>query len=447
MEIFSHMSWRRSIEFCDSSTLASSNHTVNALTIHCQYGCTGSITLSFLCIEYSVEGDWSYLEGRGMYSSSCSDLATNTVTIGTVSGAWISPFGNWNISTTFSRAIRMDTGTINSSPLVTSLPYLHLQEHYYYIIPLAVSDPDNDIIRCRWATGVECSSVCNNFTNAYLDSDSCTLRYSASYGTGLNVVAIMIEDFLPSSNVPLSSVAHQFIVKVVNGFQFSCPFYFSPWLFTPSQGTCINIPPKTPFKTQITARSGCSHVSVTSIQVIAPTGTNKGELQHMQGTNNYYANITWTPTADQHNETHFLCYMAVSSENLTSEQRCIKLAVGYHSPKALPESATQLVHPSNNTLHISFDKKIQRPSTSAFIKFYQARRVVYQIDTSLSAEVTFNGSSLIISPNYVFIEGNTYYIHFDEGVIESVEGCHLVNKAVLNETFWTFAVIKSIPGK
>ena len=389
------------------------------------------------------------MEGHGTYDLSyfpCNDI--NTVTIGTVDGDWIRPFnGFWNISTTFSPTIRDDTGKINSSPLVTSFPYLCLQAYNYYTIPLAVSDPDNDQIRCRWATGVECLSVCSNFPGAVLDSDSCTIRYDAIYGTGLKVAAIMIEDFLPSSSIPLSSVAHQFVVKVNDSSQLSCTS--PPRFITPVQGTCIIIPPNTLFTNHLRAISDCSNVAINSIQIIAPIGTSKGGIQHVQGTSQYYTNVTWMPTANQQNVTHFLCLMAVNSENLTSEQSCIKLAAGYHHPAPLLGSATpnpQLIYPSNNILQIMFDRKIQRPSTSAFIRFYRLREVVYQIDSSSSLEVAFNGKILTIMPNYRFTEGNVYYVNFDEGVVESVEGCQLSNKPIHSETFRIFKVI-SLPGK
>ena len=168
----------------------------------------------------------------------------------------------------------------------------------------------------------------------------------------------------------------------------------------------------------------------------------------MVGTNNYYTNISWTPTANQQNDIHIFCYIAVSSEGLTSEQSCTKVAI-YHPPSPLRESATpnhQFVYPSNNNLQIMFDKKIQRPSTPAFIRFYESGEVVYQIDTSSSLEVNFDGPNLTIVPNYIFSEGNTYYVTFDEGVIESVR-CHLGNIPILCETFWTFEVINLKPGK
>ena len=448
MEITSHISWKRSRigYLCNSSSLANSNITIRNETFRCEYSCQGSVAIASFCIEYSVDDDWTYLEGHETHIFNVSDI--NTVTIGTVNNAWVSPFGRWNISTTFSLVTRTDTGEINSTPRVVSFPYLNLLEGHTHIVPLLVIDPDNDKIRCRWALDRECSSVCNGIPGAVLDPDSCTITYSANFGTGVKVAAIMVEDFGPCSFLPLSSVAHQFAVNVVSTFGLLCSS--SPWIVSPLHGTCIDIPPRTQFTNQLIATSGCSNIAITYIQIIAPIGTTENGPWHIFGTYNYYTNVTWTPTADQQNDTHFLCFMAINSENSASQQYCIKLAAGYHPPTPLLESATpnhQLVYPSNITLQIMFHERVQRPSSSAFIKFYKSEEVVYQIDTLSSLEVIFNGPNLTIVPNYVFTEGNIYYINFDRGIVESVKGCHLGNDPIYNQTFWTFEVIKLMPGK
>ena len=228
----------------------------------------------------------------------------------------------------------------------------------------------------------------------------------------------------------------------------SLPRFVEPTL---SPGACVAIPPGTLFIKQIMAASGCSNIEIASFKVFAPNGTSVGELQHIQGTNNYYINVAWMPTADQQNETHFLCFVAINLAGLSSELFCMQLAAGYLPPAPIPESANhQLVYPSSTTLHIMFDRTIQRSSTSAFIRFYKLGEEVYQIDVSLSTEVTFTESSLTVVPNYNFTEGSTYYINFDRGVVQSVdsvEGCQLVNEQILSEIFWTFEVKDSTPGK
>ena len=438
-QIVPHFSWRKSSEFTRS---------IYGRNVSCLYGCQGSVLISFLKIEFSKENDWLYLEGHVTWLFSVSDI--NTVTIGTIDSAWVHPYGDWNISSTFSLVPRVDTGKINSPPRVASFPRLQLLEGHEYTIPLAVSDPEGDDIRCRWAVGVECSSVCNSIPGAVLDPNSCNITYLANYGTGLKAIAIMIEDFIPSSSVPLSSVAHQFMVEVVDSSGLSCPSL--PQFVTAPQGT-LCIAPNTLYTEELIATSGCANVSITSIQVIAPNGTNKGVLQHIPGTNNYYVNITWMATAAQQNNTHLLCFIAVSSENLTSVQSCIKLAVGYLTPMPQHESAIpnhQFIYPNNylnTSLQIRFYRIIQRPPMSSFIRFYASGEMVYQIDASSSLEVMFNGSILTIVPNYLFTERNNYYINFDEGVVENVEGCHLRNTPILDDTFWTFKVLDFLPGK
>ena len=225
MEISYQISWRRSSgsHWCNSTYVANGTLLAGEGRISCQYSCSGTIIspISYVCTYFSAEDDWSFGEHRETYLfNSVSD--ENAVTIGTVSGNWITDAGNddWNISTTFSLAKRTDTGKINSSPRILPTPPLYLQQGCSYTIPLPVSDPDNDTVRCRWAVGNECSTICNKFPGAVLDSATCTITYTANNGTGIKAVAIMIEDFAPRSPYrPLSSVALQFLVLVSNSSQ------------------------------------------------------------------------------------------------------------------------------------------------------------------------------------------------------------------------------------
>ena len=225
MEISYQISYRRSRSghVCTSTNVINGHLFSGGNKIDCQYSCSGNIIspISYICTYFSIEDDWSFGEYHKMYNFiGVSD--ENTVTIGTYSNSWISKVGggNWNVSTTFSLVTRADTGQINSSPQVLSTPPLRLQQGCSYTIPLAVSDPDNDTVKCRWAVGEECRDICNKFPGASLDSASCTITYAANYGTGIKVVAVMIEDYAPGSpHRPLSSVALQFLVLVYNSSQ------------------------------------------------------------------------------------------------------------------------------------------------------------------------------------------------------------------------------------
>ena len=418
----------------------------------CQYGCSGTITtMSYICTDFSIDENWSFGEYRIAYNFT--DRTEDTIAIGFTGRCWISPLGcNWNISTTFSLNIRNDTGHINSSPRAITTPVLRLQQGCNHTIPLAVSDPDGDIIKCRWAVGRECAGVCNvtAFPGAQLDSDTCTIHYEANRGARVWAAAVMIEDFIPGSLRPISSVALQFIVLVVASTD-PCsqqPEFIDP---TPLQGSCVAVPPGITFATQLTATSGSSSASITEIQTVSPIGTRRGELQQFSGTNIYFVNITWEPAANQLNESFMFCYVAVNSVGLASEQSCIQLLAGTFPPTPNPGESVpsqHLVHPSNITLPISFDRNIQRPSVTAYIVFYKfnSGREIYRIDVALSPEVDFDKPrQLVVSPNFLFAEKGKFYINLQRGVVRGTEGCGPPNEPVTSRTFWTFEVLDVTP--
>ena len=346
-------------------------------------------------------------------------------TIGFTGYAWIAPFtSNWNVSTTFSLTTRADTGQINSSPRAVTAPVIRLQENCNHIIPIVVNDPDNDIIQCRWAVGAECSGICNRFPGAQLNSSSCTLTYTANRGTGFNAVALMIEDFMPGSTQPMSSVALQFLVLVIASNE---PCAQQPEFIDPTlpQGSCVSISAGETFTTQLTATSHSSTISI--------------------------VDISWSPTNSQLNQVHIFCYTAVNSAGAASTQICIELSAGFTLPTPNPGSAMPnhlIVDPSNATVTIRFDESIQRPSDTAFIIFYEfvSEQEVYRIDASSSSEVMFsNPTEITVRPNYVFTGKAIYYILFDEGIVQGIVGCGLKNEEVTNKTFFIFEVMDTTP--
>ena len=446
MEISFHISWRRDKA---GGECQSNGQNIDGLgTLSCQYGCRGDIrALSYICTDFSTNENWQY----GGDSFSHVFPVNSIVTIGFRGRNWIAPFSSrWNVSTTFSLAIRSDTSQINSSPRAVTAPVLRLQENCDHIIPLAVNDPDNDIIQCRWAVGEECAGICNKFPGAQLNSTSCTLTYTANRGTGYNAVALMIEDFMPGSTQPMSSVALQFLVLVVasNDPCSQQPEFIDPTL---PQGSCISIAAGETFTTQLIATSHSSSVSIIEIQTMSPIGLNRGTLQHIQGTENYYVNITWSPTTSQLSQIHIFCYTALNSVGSGSQQSCIQLSAGILSPRPQPGSPIPnhlMVNPSNVTLVISFDENIQRPSEAAFIVFYEflTDTEAYRVNAFSSLEMIVSAATEItLKPNYLFTEGTIYYIIFNEGIIQRSEGCGLKNEAVTNKTFWNFEVMDVTP--
>ena len=133
---------------------------------------------------------------------------------------------------------------------------------------------------------------------------------------------------------------------------------------------------------------------------------------------------------------------------------CIELLPGHTAPAPIPESATPnmgLVRPCDLTAawSVNFDGDVERPSTTAFITFYEFDPdvVEYRIDTSSSSEVVFiNGSMIELRPDHIFEENTEYYINFDRGVVIGVKGCKPGNEPVTGRQFWTFKTLPERPG-
>ena len=450
------MSWRRSFNggtFCDQSVIDGGTLIGESGNLVCQNGCSSQSTIItdvlFMCTDFSIGEDWSFGERRIIYTFD----EGSDITMAFTGRAWIEPFSSsWSILTSFSTAKRNDTGSIKSTPRAITSPVLRLQANCNHTIRIPVTDPDNDIVRCRWAVGdAECGGICDGFPGADLDPESCSIMYTANQGVGFKAAAIVIEDFLPGSTVPMSSVGLQFLVLVVDAGSCSvAPEFIPPTL---EDDSCVAILPGGTFHTMLVAVSGNENDTITEIQTVSPAGLQKSDLFHDEDSNSFYVNITWTPTTEQENATHLVCYLAINSAGLSSSQVCIELLPGYTAPAPIPGTAAPnmvSVHLSGTTWSVNFNSDIERPSTSAYITFHEFDTdvVVHRIDTSSSSEVVLaNGSMVALTPDYVFEENMKFYINFDRGAVISVGGCRQGNEPVTGRQFWTFeTVIPMRPG-
>ena len=441
MEITYQSAWERDEPthggYCDANkvrdgVLLGANH------LKCQYGCSETISsLQYICTEFSISDDWSF--GSRVMSYDFSAASDSFVTIGFASNDWLG-FSHWNVSTTFQLTPRSDNGQINSSPRAITIPILRLQSGCHYTIPITVSDPDGDIVRCRWAVGDECKSVCNAIPGAVLSSATCTITYHANNGTGYKAVAVMLEDFVSGSSLPLSSVALQFLVLVVSSSQ-PCSHKPKFILPTPSSGSCVPIPPGGTYTTQLRAYSGYSGASISKIQIASSIGVKRGSLTRITSTRNYYVNIQWTPQSSQQKLIHHFCFVAINSDGISSEQTCIYIHTGGLIPQPIPWVNKLLVHLTDAKFPITFDIEIQHSPSSAFITFVEQSSdlEVYRINSS-SSELSFRKPrQLTIKPNHVFTDATIYYIKIEKEIVNSKYGC-TGNSAKLDKTSWIFEI-------
>lgn len=86
---------------------------------------------------------------------------------------WQGSSGSWAITVRGNLARRSDNGKINSSPVTTTTPIVRVQHGCTHTITIPVQDADQDVVRCRWAQGNECSDVCNALPGAMINQVSC----------------------------------------------------------------------------------------------------------------------------------------------------------------------------------------------------------------------------------------------------------------------------------
>ena len=440
MEITYQLAWERDVPnyggHCDATKIRD-GVLLGKEQLICQYGCSGTISsLQYVCTEFSINDDWSF--GSRVISHDFSSASGSFVTIGFTGSNWLG-FSSWNVSTTFKLTPRSDNGQINSSPRAITIPILRLQSGCHHTIPITVSDPDGDVVRCRWAVGNECKSVCNAIPGAVLNSATCTITYHANRGTGYKAVAVMVEDFIPGSSQPLSSVALQFLVLVVSSSQacYRKPKFISP---TPSTGSCLSVSPGGTYTAQLRAYSGYSGASINEIQIASSIGVKKGSLTRIASTRNYYVNIQLTPQSGQQKMSHHLCYVAINSDSISSEQTCIYIDTGV-SPQPIPWVNKLLVRLTEAKFPISFNAEIQRSPSNAFIIFVEQSSdlEVYRIKSS-SSELSFHKPrQLTIKPNHTFTDAAIYYIKIEKEIVNKKYMC-TGSSAKLDKTSWIFEI-------
>ncbi|VDI01379.1 Hypothetical predicted protein [Mytilus galloprovincialis] len=340
------VSWRRSFNegtHCDANTKLK-NQLIGSDTgdMVCLQGCRyGSFrsniigSMRFYCTDFSDQEDWTSGESTLVYTFP--ESSNHFYQFGFTGNAWIGTIrnggGNWELRTTASLTIRNDTGKMNSSPKTVMQPIIRLQHGCNHTITIPdflkllhwqeitnrninyiykVSDPDNDDVRCRWATSdrSECGGICNSFRGAEMHERECIISYSPNW-IGWFAAAVQIEDFNSTESLEaLSSVSLQFLVVV---FQATTKCASKPTFVEPSRigGSCIGIPFNTTYFDQIVSRSGSLNVRIREIQTASPQGMAESRID-LYDEREWYVNISWTPGIGQAGP-HLFCFTALDS--------------------------------------------------------------------------------------------------------------------------------------
>ncbi|KAK3597236.1 hypothetical protein CHS0354_004990 [Potamilus streckersoni] len=328
------VSWRRSSgssHFCNDRVISSGQLLPGEGSIVCSEGCNGTVSqLQYYCTDYSESEDWSTGTRTIRYNlTTTSPIIVFTFT----SCCWINLVAatswDWSLQARANVTRRSDTGKLNSSPRTSVSPIVRIAHGCYATINLLASDPDGDLVRCRWSIGSnECGGICLAFPGAILKEDTCSITYNASRNVGYYGVAVQVEDF-PStgSKIPYSSVPVQFLVQVYSTTQgcYSLPEFIPP---TRSDKEVVYVSANSIYFDKIVAISNVDDKRIVEITTVSPSGFIKSSLaEYYDVSGAWYVNISWTPSTSDANKMHILCFTATDEVGLTSQQRCINLIV------------------------------------------------------------------------------------------------------------------------
>ncbi|CAF2052759.1 unnamed protein product [Rotaria magnacalcarata] len=124
----------------------------------------------------------------------------------------------WSLSSLIDLRIRPDNGLINTPPVATCVSYISVPVNVQQTIQIPVLDADNDVVRCRFASGTsECANACppTSLPTGTTRSSSCMLTITGPTAGNYYLVVAQLEDFITNASTnPMSSVPIQFLVYV-----------------------------------------------------------------------------------------------------------------------------------------------------------------------------------------------------------------------------------------
>ncbi|XP_074622583.1 uncharacterized protein LOC141880862 isoform X6 [Acropora palmata] len=393
----------------------------------------------FQCTDFSVDEDWTMGEKNFTYTFAS---VSKEWVVSYQGCCWISslvkyPDGNWLVTTTINLTRRSDTGRINSSPVSKSPAIIRFKEGCPQSFRIPVEDPDDDVVRCRWATYSESSRHTDSFPHGVIDERACLLQYNArrSGTAGTYAVALTLEDFPVgttdfNSTTPFSAVGLQFLV-IISARSGSCadvPLFTKA---TPTDGECTEVQIGLAYRAVIEVTLQDPSRRVTKIVTSSPVGMQLTPLRYDVSRGIFSRNITWYPSQYQVGQ-QLYCFKAVDSAGSESEWRCITILVGLSNTPRVVLGTRWPRYPSSQLgtglmrLSIQFDRVIKKPRTSAYIRLVllPSEHTVYKVDTlSRNVVISANKTELLFTlPKAALSMKGSYAILIDRGAVVG-SGC------------------------
>ena len=105
----------------------------------------------------------------------------------------------WSLSSRIDLHVRIDNGLLNTPPVITSISYISIPLGICQTISIPIFDEDNDIVRCRFASGLsECVNTCppGSLPLGTTLTSSCTLTNTGKTIGDYYLVAIQVICFV-----------------------------------------------------------------------------------------------------------------------------------------------------------------------------------------------------------------------------------------------------------
>ena len=439
------LGWSRNYSskyFCNDTIISYHNKTMGELNLNVSSGILVNPFKGVYCTDYSVIENWSYgqVSLPVIYQMPYMEKFYNITYFGS---QWIPLLNNgttWNLITNVYFTINSRTNKLNRSPISSMSPLIFIPIGCPRIISILATDPDGDIIKCRWSEGIECGDSCIIAAGVTLDEIKCILHINLSQPEGYYAIKLHIEDFQDENSlVPMSSIPLEFLLQSyeVSSCLGDNPVFLNP---TPDDNTCIPILLNQPFKSMIVVNSSRINNSVIEIDTVSPPGLIKSQLlPYFNDALVSYVNLTWTPTMQGFK---VMCFIGLTQQHFSTDQRCITLAVGYEPPSPLNATAYPInIVTSNQTQwFIAADQNLTTPLINSSIRFYDnvTNLLVYTVNAANETEVINN--ELYFNTNKFLQNGKSYYITFDSGVFRGVLGCNLQSQKISDPKFWQIKV-------
>ncbi|CAF4441729.1 unnamed protein product [Rotaria sp. Silwood2] len=312
-------------------------------------------------------------------------------------------------------------GHYNTAPTSAMVPVKLLRQGFSYTWLIPTADTDGDTVKCRWAsatavvpTGViadECAGICGTFPGARLNSSSCMMSYTAS-AVGFWAVSLMMEDYEFSwQTTPLSATPLQFIVEVYASTS-SCVVGPSYTGARPA-GACVGVDIGQTVVEQAIFTVGCSGVTLSDVLTTSPPGMTRGTVtQSSTNPLQYTMTMTWTPPSSAWGS-NLVCYTPIDSLGQQGNTQCVTYLVAVTAPELIYTSYVNgtmspvgTIMSTQNVWRVQCTKAVNRPSTAAYIRFYQTSTAtqIYALEASTdTTNVIYSNFTLIFFTHYTWI--------------------------------------------